>query len=213
MNKEGSLRIVLADDHAMLREGLRRSLTAVGFEVVGEASDGRAAIDAFEQLQPDVVLMDVTMPVQDGIAATRTIVDRWPEAKIVILTMHADPQLAKNATTAGAMGYLVKDCTTEDIVSAIEAAVRGEQTFPSEASVAIERSAAERPVISHREKEVLQLIADGCSTTEAAQTLYVSVKTVKNHLASAYAKLDAHDRTQAVLRAARLGLITLRNQD
>jgi DNA-binding NarL/FixJ family response regulator len=197
----------------MLREGLHRSLSAVGFDITGEASDGRAALELIDRTRPDVVLMDVTMPVLDGIQATKAVTERWPDTKVVVLTMHADPKLASEAIDAGAMGYLVKDCTTDDIVAAIDAALRGERTFPSAESAALDEPATPKPVITHREKEVLQLIADGRSTTEAAKLLYVSIKTVKNHLASAYGKLDAHDRTQAVLRAARLGLITLRDQD
>lgn len=207
-------KVLLVDDHTMLREGLRRTLGAQGFDIVGEASDGREAIDAVASLRPDVVLMDVTMPVLGGIDATKRIRAASPEVQVVMLTMHADAQLAKDALAAGAVGYLVKDCATDDIVEAIGRAMRGETTFPSEASVAIEPKAADGPrIITAREAEVLQLIAEGKSTTEAARLLYVSVKTVKNHLASAYAKLDAHDRTQAVLRAARLGLITLPEGD
>ncbi len=214
MAQSDSPKVLLVDDHTMLREGLRRTLGAQGFDIVGEASDGREAIEAVATLRPDVVLMDVTMPVLGGIDATKRIRGAHPDVQVVMLTMHADAQLAKDALAAGAVGYLVKDCATNDIVEAIGRAMRGETTFPSEASVAVETKAAEGPrIITAREAEVLQLIAEGKSTTEAARQLYVSVKTVKNHLASAYAKLDAHDRTQAVLRAARLGLITLPESD
>lgn len=211
MSDDAVTRILLADDHAMLREGLRRSLTHEGYEIVAEAADGQEALDLASRHRPDLVLMDVTMPVLDGLEATRRLHEILPDIRVVVLTMHAEPKLARDAIQAGAMGYLVKDCTTSDIVEAIERAIRGEQTFPNAASEAIELHATDgnRPLITQREAEVLQLIADGKSTTEAAQHLYVSVKTVKNHLASAYTKLDAHDRTQAVLRAARLGLITL----
>lgn len=207
---DGATRILLVDDHPMLREGLRRSLAGQGYDIVGEAGDGQAAVELAETRRPDVILMDVTMPVLDGIEATKRVIERVPGAVVVMLTMHADPQLAQESLAAGAMGYLVKDCTTEDIVNAIDSALRGEPTFPEEAQSPAPAEGA-RPLISSREAEVLQLIADGKSTTEAAKQLYVSVKTVKNHLASAYAKLEAHDRTQAVLRAAKLGLIKLDN--
>ena len=209
MSDKRTTRILLADDHAMLREGLRRSLAHEGFEIVGEAADGQEAVTLAEQHRPELVLMDVTMPVLDGLEATRRIRSSLPGTHVVMLTMHAEPKLAHDAIEAGAMGYLVKDCTTSDIVEAIDRAMRGETTFPSAMPAIPEPAEAGRPLITQRETEVLQLIADGRSTTEAAQQLYVSVKTVKNHLASAYTKLDAHDRTQAVLRAARLGLITL----
>jgi two-component system, NarL family, response regulator DegU len=209
MDISNGTRILLADDHPMLREGLHRSLQAKGYQIVGEAADGQKAVELAESADPQIILMDLTMPVLDGLEATRRIIARMPGIRVVILTMHAEPQLAKDAVDAGASGYLVKDCTTDDIVDAIEAALRGETTFPTSTSSAA--TSSQRPVITQREAEVLQLIADGNNTTEAAKALYVSVKTVKNHLASAYAKLDAHDRTQAVLRAARLGLIKLDN--
>jgi DNA-binding NarL/FixJ family response regulator len=127
--------------------------------------------------------------------------------------MHADASLIEDAKAAGAMGYLVKDCSIEDIAAAISAALAGETSFMTPAAAGEVEATAEKEaakgIITQREAEVLQMIADGRNTSEAAKELYVSVKTVKNHLASAYAKLDAHDRTQAVLRAARLGLIKL----
>ena len=203
-------RVLLADDHTMLREGLHRSLTAQGFDIVGEAADGRQAVQLAEKLRPGVVLMDVTMPVLDGIGATRRITRELPDVKVIMLTMHADTRLAQDALGAGAMGYLVKDCAMSDIVLAVHKALRGEQTFPDPTDIPSDNVSPDQPrIITQRESEVLQMIADGKSTTEAARDLYVSVKTVKNHLTSAYAKLNAHDRTQAVLRAARLGLISL----
>lgn len=202
---ERTARVLLADDHTMLREGLRRSLSGRGFEITGEASDGASAVSLASETSPDVVLMDVTMPVLDGLEATRRIVSSSGDAKVIMLTMHVDAALARDAEQAGAYGYLVKDCSTDDIVEAIEKAMAGEKTFPEP------DENGNSSVLTQREIEVLQLIANGRSTTAAAQELYVSVKTVKNHLGSAYAKLDAHDRTQAVLKAARLGLIRLNN--
>jgi DNA-binding NarL/FixJ family response regulator len=209
---------MLADDHRMLREGLRRSMTDQGFDLVGEACDGDEAIRLAAELHPDVILMDVTMPEVDGVEATRQIKLDLPEIKIVMLTMHADQEVLAAAIRAGASGYLVKDCSTEEIASAVRMAASGETALSPQlaASMLNEVRKLDQPatpeedrVVTKREEEVLQLIADGCSTTEVAEQLYISQKTVKNHLASIYQKLDARDRTQAVLQAVRMGIVQL----
>ena len=209
---------MLADDHRMLREGLRRSMTDQGFDVVGEARDGDEAIRLAEELQPEVILMDVTMPEVDGVEATRQIRLQFPEIKIVMLTMHADQEVLASAIRAGASGYLVKDCSTEEIASAVRMAASGETALSPQlaASMLDEVRKLDQPasndeerVITRREEEVLQLIANGCSTPEVAERLFISQKTVKNHLASIYQKLDARDRTQAVLQAVRMGIVHL----
>ncbi|HEX7131921.1 MAG TPA: response regulator transcription factor [Iamia sp.] len=208
-----SVRLLLADDHPMLRDGLRRSLTEEGFEVVGEASDGFEAIDMADELRPQVVLMDVTMPNCDGVEATRQIRARLPEVKVVMLTMHADKDVLQRAIAAGASGYLVKDCSLDEIAEAVRLAAGDAALSPALASSMLaEVRRLDEPddrVVTKREEEVLQLIADGCSTGEVAERLYISQKTVKNHLASIYQKLDARDRTQAVLQAVRMGIIHL----
>lgn len=209
-----SVRLLLADDHPMLRDGLRRSLTEEGFEVVGEASDGFEAIDLAGELRPQVVLMDVTMPNCDGVEATRRIRASLPDVRVVMLTMHADRDVLQRALEAGASGYLVKDCSLDEIAEAVTMAAGDADLSPSLASSMLaevrrlDEPDAER-VVTKREEEVLQLIADGCSTGEVAERLYISQKTVKNHLASIYQKLDARDRTQAVLQAVRMGIIHL----
>lgn len=210
------IRLMLADDHRMLREGLRRSMTERGFDVVGEARDGAEAVDLAAALRPDVILMDVTMPELDGVEATRQIKARQPEIRIVMLTMHADQDVLAEAIRAGANGYLVKDCSTDEIASAIETVAGGETALSPRlaasmlAEVRNQDSKARRErIITKREEEVLQLIADGCSTPAVAERLFISQKTVKNHLASIYQKLDARDRTQAVLQAVRMGIVTL----
>jgi DNA-binding NarL/FixJ family response regulator len=213
-------RLLLADDHRMLRDSLRRSMEEHGFDVVGEAGDGAEAVRLCQALVPDVVLMDVSMPGLDGVEATRQISRLTPHAQIVMLTMHADGEVMARAIQAGAVGYLVKDCSIDEVVATVRTAAGGDSVLsPGLASsmLADVKKTAERagrgpgdaPVISAREEEVLQLVADGLSLPEVAAALFISVKTVKNHLASIYAKLDARDRTQAVLRAVRMGIIRL----
>jgi DNA-binding NarL/FixJ family response regulator len=214
-----AIRLLLADDHRMLREGLRRSLSDEGFDVVGEASDGEEAIELAGTLHPDVILMDVTMPNVGGVEATRRIHQAQPDVRIVMLTMHADQEVIAEALRAGASGYLVKDCSTDEIADAVRMAANEESSLSPQLATAmldevrrIDPVPAEEDsdrVVTKREVEVLQLIADGCSTPEVAERLYISQKTVKNHLASIYHKLDARDRTQAVLQAVRMGIVRL----
>ena len=212
-----TVRLILADDHRMLRQGLRRSLEEFGFDVVGEAADGNEAVELARQLRPDVVLMDVSMPVLDGVEATRAVRREAPETQVVMLTMHSDADIIARALQAGAAGYLVKDCSIEEVVDAVRMAASDWATLsPNLASSMLaevgkfDRSRrGEESIISAREEEVLQLVADGCSLPEVAEKLYISQKTVKNHLASIYQKLDARDRTQAVLRAVRMGIVRL----
>ncbi len=211
-------RLLLADDHRMLRDSLRRSLEEHGFDVVGEAGDGAEAVRLAQTLTPDVVLMDVSMPNLDGVEATRQIARVVPGSQVVMLTMHADGEVMARAIQAGAVGYLVKDCSIDDVVSVLRLAASGESVLSPELATSMLADVKKRArgwgngeaaVISAREEEVLQLVADGLSLPEVAAALYISVKTVKNHLASIYAKLDARDRTQAVLRAVRMGIIRL----
>jgi DNA-binding NarL/FixJ family response regulator len=213
-----TIRVLLADDHRMLREGLRRSLTEEGFEIVGEAENGDQAVTLASDLQPDVVLMDVSMPELDGVEATRAIRGRAEAPQVIMLTMHADKEVLAEAIRAGATGYLVKDCSTEEVAAAVRMAVQGDTALsPQLAATMLDEVrrldvpdvADDDRVITKREEEVLQLIADGCSTPEVAEQLYISQKTVKNHLASIYQKLDARDRTQAVLQAVRMGIVHL----
>jgi len=200
----------------MLRQSLRRALTENGLEIVGEAGDGEEAARLAIELQPDVVLMDVSMPVLDGVEATRVIRDRAPAVQVVILTMHADKGVLDRAIRAGAVGYLVKDCTMEEVVRTVRQAASGDTTLSAELAEAMLAEAVlpitgvpVESIITRREEEVLQLIAEGFSTTEVAARLFISVKTVKNHLASVYQKLDSRDRTQAVVRAVKMGIIRL----
>ena len=212
------IRLMLADDHQMLREGLRRSMIDEGFDVVGEAQDGVEAVRLAEELVPDVILMDVSMPNCDGVEACRQVKSHGSVSRVVMLTMHADKEVLTNAIRAGASGYLVKDCSTSEIAEAVRMAAGGETVLsPQLAKSMLEevrrldqkaRTEEERTV-TKREEEVLQLIADGCSTPEVAERLFISQKTVKNHLASIYHKLDARDRTQAVLQAVRMGIVRL----
>jgi two-component system response regulator DegU len=202
-------RLLLVDDHKLLRQGLRRAVEEAGFDVVGEAGDGEEAVRLAVELRPDLVLMDVTMPVLDGIEATRRLRHSAPEARVVILTMHGEEETVTQALRAGAVAYLLKDCSTDQVAETLYAVAAGDTDLSADLarSVLAERTVATS--LSTREVEVLQLFADGCSTVEVGERLYISAKTVKNHLASIYEKLDARDRTQAVLTAVRMGIIRL----
>jgi DNA-binding NarL/FixJ family response regulator len=213
-------RVLLADDHQMLRQAVRRALEDSGIDVVGEAGDGDQAVMLTQSLLPDVVLMDVSMPVLDGIEACRRIVDAGSVSRILVLTMHDEDALRAKALRAGAAGFLTKDCELKEVVDAVRAVASGEVLLSTEIAHAILAQFPEEPVdaevtaptgpLTRREREVLQAVADGRSTTEIGRELFISVKTVKNHLASIYAKLDARDRTQAVISGVRLGIVQLR---
>ena len=175
-----------------------------------------------EQLRPDLVLMDLSLPVLSGVAATKRIRSLSPTIKVVALSMLSDETAVSSALAAGAVGYLVKDSTTAEIVSALrevmEAAPGALVLSPSAAPVTPQsdgvaqmtrQPSGSRPLISKREEEVLRLVATGASIPEVGRRLYISAKTVKNHLSSIYQKLDSHDRAQAVLKAMRMGLIQI----
>ncbi|HZU80566.1 MAG TPA: response regulator transcription factor [Acidimicrobiales bacterium] len=208
-----SIRVMVADDHTLIREGLARWLTQAGMTVVAEARDGQEAVDKAKEVKPDVVLMDLSLPVMSGIAATKAITSALSDTKVLVLTMLSDDVAVDSARSAGASGFIVKDSTTTQIVDAVSKVASGEKVFtvPGEDDPPPihARHLGPEPVITKREEEVLRLMATGVSISEAAKQLYISVKTVKNHLASIYLKLDTHDRAQAVLKAVRMGLIDL----
>jgi two-component system, NarL family, response regulator DegU len=204
------LSVILVDDHTMLRQGIRRALESEGIKVVAEASDGAEAIRLALEHKPDVVLMDVSMPGMDGVEAARRIVEADGRQRVVMLTMHIDRDVIDRAIRAGAVGYLTKDSSISEVILAIQLAANGDRPMsPRLAAAMLDEARREDALISVREEEVLQLVADGYGTNEIAERLYISGKTVKNHLASIYEKLNARDRTQAVLMAVKMGIVKL----
>ena len=206
-----ALSVVLVDDHTMLRQGLRRALESEGIQVTGEAADGDEGVRVSLAMRPDVVLMDVSMPNTDGIEATRRIVAANSEIRVVMLTMHVDRDIVDRALKAGAVGYVTKDCSVNEVIEAIRLAASGDSAMSPRLAEALLTEARRDMggLISNREEEVLQLVADGLGTNEIGQRLFISPRTVKNHLASIYEKLDARDRTQAVLMAVKMGIVKL----
>lgn len=209
------LRILIADDHPVVRGGLRALVeTLDGLEVVGEAADGEAAVREAQLLRPDVVLMDVRMPVLDGVEATRRIRASVPDTAVLILTMYDDDATVFTAMRAGARGYLLKGAEQADILAAVHAVVAGQVVFgPGVAGRVLgyfeHPPAADPgrfPELTEREREILDLLASGRRTAEIAQRLHLSPKTVSNHLTSIFAKLEVADRTAAILRAREGGL-------
>jgi DNA-binding NarL/FixJ family response regulator len=211
-------KVLLVDDHAILRDGLKMVLDAQpGITVVGEAENGREALDLVEELHPDVVVMDIAMPQMNGAEATRQIKRRFPQTRVVILTMHENQQYLMQIVNAGATGAVLKRSAGSELVTAVKAAARGESFFsPSMASMLLEdyrvRLQEDEPddadMFTEREREVLQLVAEGKTNKEISDLLTVSIKTVQTHRAHIMEKLGAHDRTDLVRYAMRKGIIT-----
>ncbi len=210
--------VLVADDHKIMREGLCALIEKQpGMTVVGEARDGRAAVELTQQLRPDVVIMDVTMPELNGIEATRQIVTDLPETRIVALSIHSDRRFVSQMFKAGARGYLLKDCAFEELIRAIEAVV-GDQVYvsPAIAGVVVEEFVSTRtkqdgphPSLTAREREVLQLIAEGRSTKQIAASLHVSVKTIESHRRQILTKLRLTSVAELTRYAIREGLTPL----
>ena len=213
------IRILLVDDQRLMREGLRILLELEpDLKIVGEAGDGQAGLEAYEKLQPDVVLMDVRMPGMDGVEATWRLRERWPEARIIILTTF-DDEYVFEGLRAGAQGYLLKDVSGHDLAEAVRTVAAGGALIePSVARKVVAEFARLAPPVrtvesglpeplSDREREILRLLARGLSNREIAMRLSLAEGTVKNYVTNILQKLGARDRTQAALRARELGVI------
>ena len=213
-----TIRILLADDHTILRAGLRMMLNAQpDFEVVGEAQDGRQAIQEAQRLQPDVILMDITMPDMNGIEATRQIKKSLPETKVLILTMHEHDEYVFQALRAGASGYMLKEAADTDLISALRVIQNGQfYLSPTAQSVMVGdylqrvRTGEEKDSYSsltEREREILKLVAEGYTNNKIAERLIISPKTVDTHRTHVMDKLNLHSRAELVKYAMRRGLL------
>lgn len=212
------LGLLLVDDHALIREGLRVVLESNGeMKVVGEAASGLAAIEEFRKVRPDVTLLDIAMPGMDGLAACRRILAEHPDARILILTVHGEEQFFFEALRAGAQGYVLKRSTGEELRRAIRAVAGGRTWLPPELAGSLVEDYVSRAragqedqalgALSTREREVLKLIAEGHTNAGIADLLSISAKTVQTHRAHAMEKLGLHERTGLVRYAIRTGLI------
>ena len=208
------MRAVVADDHPVFRQGLRVLLEDLGVDVVAEAPDGTAAVEAALAERPDVVLMDVQMPGLTGIEATRQLLQRWPQARVLVLTMVADDEAVFAAIQAGALGYVLKGAGQAEIGRALEAVAAGQAVYGAEVARRLRAFftagsgvvARPFPELSDREREVLDLIAAGLPNTAIAHRLFLSEKTIRNNVTSIFAKLAVRDRAEAVVRAREAGL-------
>jgi DNA-binding NarL/FixJ family response regulator len=217
---ESKIRLLLVDDQIIIRQGLTSLLESKpDLEVIGEASNGEEAIAAVETLQPDVVLMDVRMPIMDGVAATRQICQQFSESKVLVLTTFDDDDYVSQAIRFGARGYLLKDTHSDELAAAIRTIHQGyTQLGPGLMEKALAQPVGEESIatpinpirtlppelarLTAREREVLTLIVDGMSNREIAENLYISERTVKNHISSILSQLDMRDRTQAAVFAS-----------
>ncbi len=218
------IRIFLADDHTLFRKGIRMLMEQMqDIEVVGEAASGQEVVEQARELVPDVILMDIQMPVLSGMDATQRILQENPHIGVILVTMFDDPESVFSGMRAGARGYVLKEAEPEELRRAIEAANRGEVILcPIIAKKVLQifggdgkrhQTGLPYEELTQRELQVLQLAADGLINKEIAEKLVISEKTVKNHIANIFSKLQVNDRTQAILHALRKGLVTLSTEE
>lgn len=213
MQNQVSTRVLLVDDHDMVRRGLAVFLLAYDdFELVGEAVNGKEALELCAELHPDVVLMDLMMPVMDGVTAIQAIRKSYPDIQVIALTSFSEEKLVEASLKAGAIGYLFKNVSVDELANAIRAASKGQPTLSAEATrILINKTmkpAAPGDDLTDREREVLKLLVDGCSNPEIAERLSVSRSTVKTHVSHIFEKLGASNRLEAVSLAIRHHLTT-----
>ena len=215
-----AVRILLVDDQRLMREGLHTLLEMEpGLHVAGEASQGQEALELYARLRPDVVLMDVRMPIMDGVEATRQLMSRWPTCRVIILTTFDDDEYVFDGLRAGALGYLLKDVSIQELAEAIRTVMGGgvliEPSVARKVVAEFARMTSSSPKaasnldepLSEREIDILRLLSQGLTNREIAQRLYLAEGTVKNYVTNILAKIGARDRTQAALRARELGLL------
>lgn len=211
-----TLKMVMADDHEVTRAGFISLLAGhPEFEVVGQADDGQMALELCERLRPDIVILDVRMPILNGLGAARLLQQRMPEIKVVMFTMDDSPDHLEAAIAAGAVGYLLKDATREEVINGLRRVAAGEDALNSAMSARLLRRIATRRAsgntprenLTERERQVLGLVAGGFSNREIGEKLGIATGTVKAHVERVISKLDASDRTQAAVRGIALGLV------
>ncbi|HBX71227.1 MAG TPA: DNA-binding response regulator [Chloroflexi bacterium] len=212
MNTENPIRVLIVDDHSMVRTGLATFLeVSEDLELIGEAGNGAEALALCEQSQPDVVLMDLVMPEMDGVAATQAIKARWPEIQVIALTSFQEGEMVQEALKAGAISYLLKNVSMDELARAIQAAHVGRSTMAQEAVQALVQSSGREQTpgvnLTPREFQVLELLVEGLKNPEISERLYISIGTTRTHVSNIFAKLGVSNRAEAITLALRNKLV------